>query len=60
MLYDHLTISTLQKLGLTYYGAKAYAALMKTGMTIPTVLSEESGIPRTKIYEVLRKLKEDG
>jgi HTH-type transcriptional regulator, sugar sensing transcriptional regulator len=60
MLHDPRTISTLQKLGLTYYGAKAYAALMKTGVTIPTVLSEESGVPRTKIYEVLRKLEEDG
>ncbi len=60
MLLDPITISTLQKLGLTYYGAKAYAALMKTGATIPSILSEESGIPRTKIYEVLRKLEEDG
>ena len=60
MLHDQLTISTLQKLGLTYYGAKAYAALMKTGVTTPTVLSKESGIPRTKIYEVVRKLEEDG
>jgi len=60
MLTDNFTISTLQKIGLTNYGAKVYAALMNTGTTTPSVLSEESEVPRTKIYEVIRKLEEDG
>ncbi len=59
MIFDTTTISTLQKLGLTYYEAKAYLALMMTGVTKPSVISEESGIPRTKIYEVLKKLEEN-
>ena len=59
MIHDQSTLLTLQKLGLTYYGAKAYAALMTTGVTNPSVIAEESGIPRTKIYEVLKKLAAD-
>lgn len=50
-------LATLQKLGLTYYGARAYYALIKTGPTNPSVIAEESEIPRTKIYGVLKKLK---
>lgn len=59
MINDPTTISTLQKLGLTYYEAKAYLALMRTGVTKPSVIVEESGIPRTKIYGTLKKLEED-
>lgn len=59
MIHDPSTLLTLQKLGLTYYGAKAYAALMTTGVSNPSVIAEESGIPRTKIYEVLKKLAAD-
>lgn len=59
MINDPTTISTLQKLGLTYYEAKAYLALMSTGITKPSVIVEESGIPRTKIYGTLKKLEED-
>lgn len=59
MIHDQHTLLTLQKLGLTYYGAKAYSALMNTGVTNPSIIAEESGIPRTKIYEVLKKLASD-
>jgi sugar-specific transcriptional regulator TrmB len=59
MMQDPVTISTLRKLGLTYYEAKAYLALMMTGVTKPSVIAEESGIPRTKIYGVLKKLEEN-
>jgi sugar-specific transcriptional regulator TrmB len=59
MMQDPVTISTLRKLGLTYYEAKAYLALMITGVTKPSVIAEESGIPRTKIYGVLKKLEEN-
>ena len=59
MTSDQHTLQTLQKLGLTYYGAKVYAALMNTGVTNPSVISNESGVPRTKIYEVLKKLAAD-
>ncbi len=59
MIYDQHTLLTLQRLGLTYYGAKAYSTLMNTGVTHPSVIAEKSGIPRTKIYEVLKKLEAD-
>lgn len=59
MMYDPNVLQNLQILGLTYYGAKAYATLMNVGVTNPSVISEESGIPRTKIYEVLKKLAAD-
>lgn len=53
------THTTLQKLGLTYYETKAYCTLVKTGITNPAVIAEESGIPRTKIYAVLNKLEKN-
>jgi sugar-specific transcriptional regulator TrmB len=59
MIHDQLTLQTLQKLGLTYYGAKAYAALMTTGVSNPSIIAEESGVPRTKIYGVLKELAAD-
>lgn len=59
MLFDVKTISMLQKLGLTLYGAKAYTALVSTGPTTATVLANEAEIPRTKIYETLKRLEEE-
>ena len=38
MTSDQHTLQTLQRLGLTYYGAKAYAALMNTGIANPSVI----------------------
>ena len=60
VLLDSKILATLQKLGLTYYGAKVYATLVATGSTTATVLSTESEVPRTKIYDVLRYLDEGG
>ncbi len=56
MLLDEKLLSTLQKLGLTYYGARVYATLVSLGPSDATELAAESEIPRTKIYEVLRRL----
>ena len=58
MLFDAKILATLQKLGLTYYGAKVYSTLVATGASTATVLSKESAVPRTKIYDVLRHLEE--
>ena len=58
VLLEAKVITTLQKLGLTYYGAKVYATLVVTGSSTATVLSTESEVPRTKIYDVLRHLEE--
>jgi len=59
MLFDIRTISMLQKLGLTLYGAKVYAALVSTGPATATALAKEAEVPRTKIYETLKRLEED-
>jgi sugar-specific transcriptional regulator TrmB len=59
MLFDVRTISMLQKLGLTLYGAKVYAALVSTGPTNATTLAREAEVPRTKIYETLKRLEEE-
>lgn len=56
MLLDEKTLVTLQKLGLTYYGARIYATLVATWPSNATRLSRESEVPRSKIYEVLRRL----
>lgn len=58
MLLDQNTIENLQKLGLTVYGARAYAVLIATGPMDAGTIAREAEIPRTKIYEVLRRLKE--
>jgi sugar-specific transcriptional regulator TrmB len=59
MLFDVKTISQLQKLGLTLYGAKTYVALVSTGPTTATVLADEAEVPRSKIYETLKRLEEE-
>lgn len=48
---------TLQKLGLTYYGARVYVTLVSLGPSDATELAAESEVPRTKIYDVLKRLK---
>lgn len=58
MVLDAKTLGTLQKLGLSAYEAKAYTALVALGPTTATVLSAEAAIPRTKIYEALRRLED--
>jgi len=58
MVLEAKTLGTLQKLGLSAYEAKAYTALVALGPTTATVLSVEAAIPRTKIYEALRRLED--
>jgi HTH-type transcriptional regulator, sugar sensing transcriptional regulator len=59
MKSDLKTLALLQILGLTLSDAKAYAALVGLGSTTPFILAEETGIPRTKIYETIRRLAKD-
>ena len=47
----------LQRVGLTEYEAKAYLALLNTHLSTATQASEKSGVPRTKIYQVLESLE---
>jgi HTH-type transcriptional regulator, sugar sensing transcriptional regulator len=59
MKIDSRTLALLQTLGLTLTDAKAYAALVSLGSTTPFILAGEAEIPRTKIYETIRRLEKD-
>jgi len=46
-------VEGLRKLGLTEYEAKAYAALVGMGEASAREVHELSGVPRTRIYDIL-------
>ncbi len=49
--------SRLARLGFTSYEAKAYIALLKENPLTAYEIAKNSGIPSSKIYEVIRKLE---
>lgn len=53
-------LENLQDLGLTQYESQAYLAAVKIGRARPTDLSEESGVPQARIYDVIDSLKSKG
>jgi sugar-specific transcriptional regulator TrmB len=59
-MFDEKMLSALQKLGLTHYSAKTYIVITTFGPIDATKIAKEASIPRTKIYDVLTKLEEDG
>jgi len=52
------TRKSLEKIGLTSYEIKTFSALLKTGELTASDLSQKSGVPYSKIYEVLGTLEE--
>jgi sugar-specific transcriptional regulator TrmB len=50
----------LSQLGMSSYQAKVYAALASLGSAGVAEIQHVSGVPRTKIYEVLEQLVEMG
>jgi len=50
----------MESLGLTGYEIKAYIALAEAGTSTASDLSKKSGVPYSKIYEVLNGLEEKG
>jgi sugar-specific transcriptional regulator TrmB len=60
MLLDEKVINSLQRMGLTYYGSRAYAALVAMGPSSPGEIAKEAGLPRSKIYETLKRLEDEG
>jgi HTH-type transcriptional regulator, sugar sensing transcriptional regulator len=53
-------VEGLRKLGLTEYEAKAYAALVGMGEASAREIHELCGVPRTRIYDILRDLADKG
>ncbi len=53
-------IEKLKRIGLTEYEAKAYLALLNTHLSTATQVSDKSGVPRTRIYNVLESLAQKG
>lgn len=60
MMFDEKMVSSLQKLGLSSYGARTYIVITNFGPVDATTIASEANIPRTKIYDVLNKLERDG
>ncbi|ACS33100.1 HTH-type sugar sensing transcriptional regulator TrmBL1 [Thermococcus gammatolerans] len=53
-------IEKLQRLGLTKYESVAYITLLKLGPSKATDITKESGIPHTRVYDVLSSLHRKG
>lgn len=53
-------INILKHFGLSEYGSKAYVSLVQNPGITAYKLSEISGVPRSKIYEALNKIEEQG
>ena len=52
------TKKALEKIGLTSYETRTFTALLKAGQQTASDLSQKSGVPYSKIYEVLGTLEE--
>ena len=62
---DRMSISdktrkSLDKIGLTSYEIRTFSSLLKGGELTASDLSQKSGVPYSKIYEVLGTLEEKG
>ena len=51
---------SLEKVGLTSYEIRTYTALVNSGELNASELSQKSGVPYSKIYEILGILEEKG
>ena len=54
------TRKSLEKIGLTSYEIRTFTALLKSGEWNASDLSQKSGVPYSKIYEVLGSLEDKG
>ncbi len=52
------TKKALEKIGLTSYEIRTFSALLKAGEQTASDLSQKSGVPYSKIYEVLGTLED--
>ena len=58
MSISDTTKKALEKIGLTSYEIRTFTALLKSGEQTASDLSQKSGVPYSKIYEVLGTLEE--
>ena len=54
------TKKSLEKVGLTSYEIRAYTALLKVGESNASEVTQNSGVPYSKIYEILGTLEDKG
>ena len=54
------TRKSLEKIGLTSYEIRTFSSLLKDGELTASDLSQKSGVPYSKIYEVLGTLEDKG
>jgi len=59
-LISDKTRRSLQEFGLTEYEIRSYTSLLEIGPATASALSEASGVPYSKIYEVLGSLERKG
>ena len=59
-LTQNSVVDDLTRIGLTKNEAKAYCSLVKLGRSTARVVADESGIPRSKVYETLEHLEKRG
>jgi sugar-specific transcriptional regulator TrmB len=57
---DGVDLELLKEAGLTEYESKAYTCLTRYGVLDGPEISEKTGIPRTRVYDTLSSLKEEG
>ncbi len=57
---DERIAEKIKKLGFTTYEAKAYLALLQNSPVTRYELSKNSGVPRSAIYDIIRKLERIG
>jgi Predicted transcriptional regulators len=59
-MIENSLFTKLQSFGLNQYEAKAYVALLSTGTSNAYNISKTSGIPRSRIYDILESLTNRG
>ncbi len=60
MVISEGTLKALKELGLTEYEVQAYVALVDGGQMTASDISSKSGVPFSRVYDVLGRLEEKG
>lgn len=60
MLGSNRVLDALKNIGLNLYERKIYIALLAKGVATATMVSEISGVPRSRSYDVLQSLADKG